>query len=36
MGWKSDSMYDVYCDTDEDERTFMDLDKLSSVFGGDK
>lgn len=36
IGWKSDSMYDIYCDLDEDERTFVDLDKLSGVFGGEK
>ena len=34
IGWKTDGMYDIYCDLDEDERTFLDLDKLGNVFGG--
>lgn len=32
FGWKSADMYDIYCDLEQDQRTFKDIDKLEGVF----
>ena len=32
FGWKTADMYNIYCDIDEDERTFKDIDKLDHIF----
>lgn len=32
FGWRTADMYNVYCDLDEDERTFKDIDKLEDAF----
>ena len=32
IGWASDSMYDTYNDCEEDERQYIDLEKLGGVF----
>lgn len=32
FGWKSADMYNTYCDLEEDERKYKDIEKLSGVF----